>query len=129
MRFLALLLLAVCFVSVSALAGYEKVSAGNLVDVKVISASQAQLTIGEVSASTSGPASDERAESRKDECSCKQKSGSLAFVCGVTLALFNEDQGGCFPVIEQAWFAIGQNDRDAQLMYLLKRPPRNILQS
>ena len=125
MRALALFLLAICFVSVSALTGYEKAGASHFVGGTEISAPSLQRAAGEATASLGGPVGDET-ETGKTECACKQKSGSLTLSCGITLALSGDDLSSCLAGVKQAWFAFTQPDRNAQMMYLLKRPPRNI---
>lgn len=127
MRSLALFLLAICFVSVSALAGYEKANADNLVSGKVVSELSTQQIASEVSASVADQETGDEADTRKVDCPCKQKSGSPTLSCGVTLALSGDNPGGYLAGMKQAWFANAQTDRNARLMYLLKRPPRTIL--
>lgn len=129
MRSLALFLTAICFVSVSALAGYEKASSGNSADDMVVSALSEYVAAGEVSAPVTGTENGNEADTGKAECLCKQKSDSQTLSCGVTLALSNDNPSGCLPALKQAWFSNAQTDRNAQLTYLLKRPPRIILQS
>lgn len=127
MRSLARLLLAICFVSFSALTIYERASADLFVEVNETSTLRAQQIVGGVSTSNSAAAIANRDDTRKDECPCKQKSGSMTFACGVTLALSNDNLNGDTAAPKQAWFAFGQTDRNAQMMYLPKKPPRQIL--
>lgn len=129
MRILVLFLLAVCFVSVSALSGYERASAANYVDADAAVVSSIEVSTGELPASMGDPINDEMAEPGKGECACKEMSGSLTLACGVTIALINQELCGQAAGVRQAWFAFAQTDRNARMMYLLKRPPRTILLS
>lgn len=121
MRTVALFLLAFCFVSVSALAGYEKASAD-------IAKHGAAITVDRDHSPAKGePTGADAEDSANVECPCKKTSGALTLACGITLALSNDDLGGWLSGTKQTWSAFARTDRDAQMMYLLKRPPRTIL--
>ena len=126
MRALALIVLALCFVSVSALSGYEKASADIAKDDGKISA-LATLLDDERYSATGEPIGIDNQESANVECPCKKTSGALTLACGITLALSTDDLGGWLSGTKQSWSAIASTDRDTQMMYLLKRPPRPIL--
>ncbi len=129
MRIVVLFLLAICFVSVSALSGYERASAASYVNANAAAVSSIEVSASELPGSTVDPVSDDMAESGDGECACKKMSGSLTLSCGVTIALINQDLCGQVAGARQAWFAFTQTDRNARMMYLLKRPPRTILSS
>lgn len=119
MRALFLAFMAICIVSASALAGFDRVgpdrpgheSADTVVFELVDGAGPAGVIDG----------------SPLTECPCKETSGSLNFSCGITLALADEDSYALVHSGKQAWFAFKNTGRDAHLPYLLKRPPRTIL--
>ncbi|MEX0346643.1 MAG: hypothetical protein AB3N20_17085 [Rhizobiaceae bacterium] len=71
--------------------------------------------------------SGETSKPSKGGCACKEMSGSLTLACGVTIALIDQDLCGQVAGARQAWFAFTQTDRNARMMYLLKRPPRTVL--
>lgn len=127
MRILVLFLLAVCFVSVSALSGYERASAANYVDVGAAVVSSVEVSSGELPAAMGDPVSNEMADPSKGECACKEMSGSLTLACGVTIALIDQELCGQISGARQTWFVFAQTDRNARMMYLLKRPPRTSL--
>ena len=113
--------------SVSALASYDKAESLG------ISKGQQVLLVEEPpTADTQAIPVDVRANDGKtsdagDECPCKNKSDSLTLTCGVTLALSGDDTSNCLPGTKRGWFAFEQTDRDARMMYLLRRPPRTVL--
>ncbi len=129
MRSLAVFFLAFCFMSVSANTIYDKTNANLAANVTGWSTSSAQLATGAVSSFASAKTIGKKDDTRKDGCACKQKSDTQTLTCGVTLALSDQKSDGDIAAVRQAWFAFGRNDRNKQLLYLLKRPPRNILQS
>ncbi len=129
MRSLALLVLAICFVSVSAITIYDKTNAALAANGTGWSTSSAQLATEAVSSFASTKATGKKSDIRKDRCACKQKSDTQTLTCGVTLALSDQKPDSDIAMARQAWSAVGQSDRNKQLLYLLKRPPRIILQS
>lgn len=122
MRSLALILLAVCFVSISALAGYEKANA----DIVLDGTDTVIVLDGQAAGFKPETAGLPKEDIKDDECPCKKSADSLTFTCGVTLALSGDGPGGYLFDTRQAWFAFGQADPDTAMMYRLKRPPRTI---
>ncbi len=120
MRVLASILLALFFVSFSALASYETA------DHKGTAVGLAQHAADTLTIPTDAPVANHKNSDGKDDCPCEAKSGSLTLTCGVTLAL-SDDMSGYLPDVKQAWFAYGHTDRNDRLMYLLRRPPRYVL--
>lgn len=129
MRSLAVFFLAFCFMSVSAITIYDKTNASLTGNETGWSASSAQRATGADSSIASAKAIEKKGDIRKDGCACKQKSDTQTLTCGVTLALSDQKSDSDIAMIRQAWSASDQTDRNRQLLYLLKRPPRNILQS
>ena len=123
MRVLASILLAFCLVSFSALASYGKT---NAVHAVYISAETVQLS-NDAAIESSVQISDQTLDDAGRDCRCKKDSGSLSLTCGVTLALSDESGCGHLLVVKRAWFAFEANDRDPGMMYLLRRPPRDVL--
>lgn len=119
MRALVSLVLAFCFVSVSALASYDKAEAvhlPNATDIRLIIETDMQAVPADMDAAGQG-----------HDCPCKEKADSLTLTCGVTLALSGNEEDACVFGMERAWYAFGHSDRKAERMYLLRRPPRNVL--
>lgn len=129
MRSLAVFFFAFCFLSVSAVTIYDKTNANLAVDVTGWSTPTDQSPIEAISDKASAKAIDNEGDTRKDGCACKQKSDTQTLTCGVTLALSDQKSDGDLAVFRQAWSALGQTDRNTQLLYLLKRPPRQVLRS
>ena len=76
---------------------------------------------------TAGLSADMDLADGKKECPCEKKADSLNLTCGVTLALSDDDAGSCLTGAKQAWFLLGNDNRNRQMTYLLKRPPRTVL--
>ncbi|MEM6460327.1 MAG: hypothetical protein AAF724_00260 [Pseudomonadota bacterium] len=118
------LMMAFCFVSVSALASYEHADAKGpaAIGAALVEFSQDRG----LAPAPPAPSKAEHDDIAKggDECPCKDKSDSLTLTCGVTLALSATDLGSDVFDVSQAWFAFGQPDSSSRLIYLLKRPPR-----
>lgn len=125
MRLWASILLAFCFVSVSALAGYEKAEATPIADTPAAAEEQPLPNAG--ATRTNLRAVDDRATDANDECLCKRSADSLTLTCGVTLALSDENASGRHPAAGRTRFAFESDDRNTLMMYLLRRPPRHLL--
>lgn len=121
MRALVSILLVMCFVSVAALASYEKAEAAYPVD---ISAESVEQSSDRPAIPTGHGAADFEAAGKNDDCLCEENSDSLTLTCGVTLALSGVNANGRLIVTDRARFAFENTDRDARMMYLLRRPPR-----
>ena len=121
MRTLVSILLICCFVSVSALASHDHADAG-------VPAMDAQITesVAIDAATLSADAEMDLGDGKK-ECPCEKKADSLNLTCGVTLALSGDAAGSCLTGAKQAWFLLGNDNRNRQMTYLLKRPPRTVL--
>ena len=123
MRTLVSILLMFSFVSVSALASHGRaVAALPALDM------QENQSLADIDAAPPGvPVADINKAGGKKPCACKDKADSLTLTCGVTLALSDDDTCGCLASAKQAWFAFARADRNRQMMYLLRRPPRTVL--
>lgn len=120
MRALVSILLICCFVSVSALAGHDHADTGvPAVDVQV-DETMADMDVP-------APSPDMGLADGKTECPCETKADSLNLTCGVTLALSGDPAGSCLASAKQAWAFLGNDNRNRQMMYLLRRPPRTVL--
>ncbi|MCY6380772.1 hypothetical protein [Hoeflea prorocentri] len=120
---MALILLALCFVSISALAGYDKAKAS-----PEPSAVEAQIVLdGNQAGFEAQTAGFPQGGNKDDACPCKKSADSLTFTCGVTLALSGDDPGTYLFDTQQVWFVFGQADPNMDMTYRLKRPPRTHL--
>jgi len=123
MRMLVSILLMFCFVSVSALASHGRAVAA-LPAIEL----QENQALADIDAAPPGvPVTDIDKADGKKPCACKDKADSLTLTCGVTLALSDDDASGYLAAAKQAWFAFTRPDRNRQMMYLLRRPPRTVL--
>ncbi|WP_419910684.1 hypothetical protein [Hoeflea sp.] len=121
MRHFASILLAICFVSVSALASYGKAGASHMADPVIVAVEQVMDSRLD---SQDAAATDQSAAEGGADCPCEKKSDPLTLTCGVTLALSGDGMGGCFPGAKHALSGIVHAERNTQMMYLLRRPPR-----
>ena len=115
--------MALCFLTVSALASLDHGHASTSDDVPAV-----DLSI--VSDTPQMPEeTDDQGQQlvQTDDCPCKKKSGSLALACGVALALSGETSNDHLLHIKDVWFAGPVLDRKSELLYLLIRPPRQVL--
>ena len=97
MRMLVSFLLMFCFVSVPAMASHDRADAAlPAMDVKE------SQTRPDIHAAPPGAPTDIETADGKKQCPCKNKADSLTLTCGVTLALSDEDSGGCMTAARQA---------------------------
>ena len=127
MRVLASILLALCFVSVSALASYNKAETLGFSNGQQLLLDEAPLSSDTRAIPVDVHATKGKTSNAGEECPCKNKSDSLTLTCGVTLALSGDDTSNCLPGAKRGLFAFEHTDRDARMMYLLRRPPRTVL--
>lgn len=129
MRSLAVFFLAIWFMSVSAFTIHDKTNASLPAAGYELAALFVQPASGGILNPENTGAAGEKTDFRESGCACEQKSDTQTLTCGVTVALSDQKSHGDIAAVRQAWDAFVRTDRNRQLLYLLKRPPRNRLQS